>query len=135
GDALAAEFAGDGLGEAEQAGLGGGVVGLAGVADDAAGGADVDDAAELAAHHGAGGRADGDEGGGQVGLDDHRPILVGHAEGQAVLGDAGVIDEDVESAVSLGGGGDRGGESGRVSDVHGEDRGGAPGLFDCGLDL
>src|SRR5690606_28390572 len=128
--ALAAEFAGKGLGETDEAGLGGGVVGLAGVAHHAGGAADVDDAAEAALHHGPGGSAAGDEGALEVHADDLVELLIAHAHQQVVAGDAGVVDEDVEPAVLGGDLFDRRAEGGAVADINGRDTRGSS----CGLD-
>ena len=51
GDAVAAEVAGDDAGHAGDAALGGAVVGLAGVADEAGDGGEVDDAAAALLAH------------------------------------------------------------------------------------
>ena len=133
GDALTAELAGDGLGECDEARLCGGVVGLAGDADEGGGGGDVDDAAEAALHHGSCGGAHGDEGAGEVDVDDLVPLFVGHAEDEVVAGDAGVVDEDVEATQGGGELVNGCGPGGAVADVAGVDGGGAAGGFDLGL--
>ena len=71
-----------------------------GIADDAADRGDVDDAAiaRLGAHHGARGGAHQHEGRGEVDGDDVVPLIVLHHHEQVVLGEAGVVDEDVEPA-------------------------------------
>ena len=102
---LRAPLLGDGLGEAGDAGLGQGVVELAGVAVDARGGGDVDDGAGLAVADAevGGGGADEVEGGGAVEGDDGVPLGVGHLVDDAVPGVARVVDDDVDLAVAEGG--------------------------------
>src|SRR5690606_9211230 len=108
GDAAAADLLGQRLGEADHAGLGGGVVGLARVAGDADHRGDADDAAGAALHHPLHGGAAEAEIGFQIDLDDVGEVLVLHPHQQAVLGDAGVGDEDVQrGAGGLFGAGDQ----------------------------
>ncbi|MOA18582.1 hypothetical protein D3C78_1389090 [compost metagenome] len=71
---------------------------IAGDADD---GGDVDDAAETAAHHRMCQLARQAEHRRQVHFDDVIPVLVAHAHEEAVLGDAGIVDEDIH-ALQLG---------------------------------
>ena len=103
GDAARGHLARQRLRHADHAGLGGGIVALAGVADDAADGGDVDDAAiaGLGAHHGARAGAHQHERRGEVDGDHLVPLLVLHHHEQVVLGEPGVVDEDVERGPSL----------------------------------
>src|SRR6185312_4197578 len=78
GDALAGALLGQGLGEAVDARLGGGVVHLAVLPGLAVDGADVDDAAEAALAHAVDDAAGHVEAGGQVGVDDLGPLLRRH---------------------------------------------------------
>ena len=87
--------------QAEQAGLGRGVVGLADVAGLADDRADVDDAAGPAVQHVLQDRPRQVEGAGQVDLDDVVPVLRGHLPDGLVQGDARVVDQDVEAAVPV----------------------------------
>ena len=73
------------------------VVGLAGIAGDADHRGDVDDAAEAAAHHRMGELAGQPEHRPQIDVDHRVEILVRHAHEQPVLGDAGIVDEDVDA--------------------------------------
>ena len=56
----------------------------------------IDDAAPAGAGHRAGEVLGKVEAAGQVRLDDAVPVVLGHAEKQAVLGDSRVIDEDID---------------------------------------
>ena len=85
------------LGEADHAGLRGDVVGLAGIAGDADHRGDVDDAAEAAAHHRMRELARQPEHGAEIDVDHRVEILVRHAHEQPVLGDAGIVDQDVDA--------------------------------------
>jgi len=89
-----------GADHADDARLGGGVVGLAEVADLPGGGADADDPPALAllAHPDRGGPGAG-EGAAQVGGDDGVELLIGHLPHRGVAQDARVVDQDVEPAV------------------------------------
>ena len=98
GDAAGGELACQGLGEADEAGFGGGVVGLAGGADFADNGGDVDDATGAGFHHGRDDSLGEQEGAGEVGAEDVIEVGELHAEGESVFGDAGVVDEDVDGA-------------------------------------
>src|SRR5690606_38708782 len=71
-------------------------IGLAGVAGDADHRGDADDAARAALHHPLHRRAGQAEIAFQVDLDDGLEVLVLHPHQQAVLGDAGVGDQDVQ---------------------------------------
>ena len=88
------------LRHADDAGLGGGVVGLAGVAAGADHRGDVDDAAAARLHHAAHHRARQAEDRLQVGVDHLVPVLVLHAQRQVVARDAGVVDQDGDVAES-----------------------------------
>src|SRR5690606_29972380 len=94
-------------GEGGDAGLGRAVVGLADVAVDARRRRGVDDAAvdllaglRLLAPVGSS-PPGGGEGALEVDLDDEVPLLLGHVGEHAVAEDAGVVDEDVETAEGL----------------------------------
>ena len=92
------EFGCDGLGQADHTCLRGGIVALAGIAMDAYDGADVDDRpAALPEHHGRDG-VDEVERALEVDRQDGIPLGLAHAEHEAVFGDSGVIDEDVDAA-------------------------------------
>ncbi len=82
------------LREADDAGLGRGVVGLPGVAHGADHRGDVDDAALRAfimpRRHGLAMRNSRV----QIGVDHRVPLLILHAHEQVVAGDAGVVDQD-----------------------------------------
>ena len=85
------------LGHADHAGLGGGVVGLAGIAGDADHRGDADDAARSAASScRAARRAIRRKAAVRLTSITCLPVLVLHAHGEAVAGDAGVGDQDVE---------------------------------------
>ena len=94
GDVAAADLLRQRLGEADQRRLGGGVVGLAGVAAAADHRGDLDDAAVARLHHAAQHRLRQPEHGLEVGLDDRVPLLVLHPQQQVVARDAGVVDQD-----------------------------------------
>mmetsp|Transcript_43625 Transcript_43625/g.113287 ORF Transcript_43625/g.113287 Transcript_43625/m.113287 type:complete len:312 (+) Transcript_43625:70-1005(+) len=98
-DGTAAHLAGQGPGEAVHAGLGGGVVGLPGVAHGADDGGDRDDAAPPRLGHVLEDSLGHAEDGVKVCVDDIIPIRVLHAQHERVLGDAGVVDQDVNLAV------------------------------------
>src|SRR5579883_1279848 len=101
GDITRGDFDADGLGEADQAGFSGNVIGLAGVAglrDDAG---DVDDAARARLHHRRQRLLDAEMRAGEVGANDGIPVLLFHAHGQAIAGDGGVVDENIEPAEFL----------------------------------
>ena len=89
------------LGHADQPRLGGGVVRLARIAENAGDRGDIDDAPGTAAHHVAQDAAGQDEHRGQVDGDDVVPLFVLHAHEQIVVGNAGIVDQDVDLAESL----------------------------------
>ncbi len=91
---------GDGLGHAGDAGLGHGVVDLAGVAVDAAGRADVDDAAGLAVAHAEVGRRRPHQPERRRGVQAHDclPLVVAHLVDHPVPRVPGVVHEDVQLA-------------------------------------
>ncbi len=96
--AAGAELAGQRPGHPDQAGLGRGVVDLAGRAEQADHRGDEDDPAEPAPHHRPR-RPPGDpERTGQVGGDHRVPVVVGHPHQQRVPGDAGVGDHHLDVA-------------------------------------
>ena len=96
-----------------KAGLGGGVVGLAGITLHAGDGRDADDATPTLLGHRTHEALGPVEGGGEIGGDHVVPVLVGHRHDELVAGDAGVVDEDLDGAELgvdlLAGLGDRGG--------------------------
>src|SRR5918998_561529 len=95
GYAVAGEFLGGGLGEAEQAGFGRRVVGLADIASLADEGAHVDDLASALLHHVRQRRVHGVEGAIQVHLDDLVPVLHRELPQRAVYVYPGVVDQHV----------------------------------------
>ncbi|MNC37445.1 hypothetical protein D3C75_860110 [compost metagenome] len=109
-DLQAAPLLGQGLGHADDAGLGGGVVGLTGVTASGHGG-NVDDLAQhFAAFRGVFlslgaddrlGCTQNAERCGQVAVDDRVPLFVGHFLNDVVPGVPGVVDDDVDATVAL----------------------------------
>ena len=97
-DGAAGELPREGFGEADEAGFGGGVVGLAGLTGFADDRGDVDDAAPAVFDHLGHDGLGKEKGPGEVGGEDVVPVLALHAEGEDVAGDAGVVDEDVNAA-------------------------------------
>ena len=92
------ELFGAALAEAYDAGLGGSIVGLVVVARDADDGADVDDGAvSLTPHRGLDGLGHA-EYRSEVGVHHAVELFLGHALDGGVVGDAGVVDEDVDLA-------------------------------------
>ena len=103
-----AELAGERAGEADEAALGRGVVDLAGRAVEADDARDQDDAAPAGAQHALRRALDDAERAAEVRRDDAVEVVLGHAQQQRVLGDAGVRDDDLdrtERALDLGEGG------------------------------
>src|SRR5690606_31906865 len=100
GDIAAGHFGGQGLAHADQAGFGGAVIGLTGVASGADDRADVDDAAKAALHHHFDGGAGQAESGSQVHVDDVLPGFVGHTHRQGVAGETRIVNQNVDSARS-----------------------------------
>src|SRR5882762_14193 len=96
GDAARCDFDGDGLGEADEAGFRGDVIGLPRVTAFGDDGRDVDDAAGASFHHRRQHLLDADVRAGEIGSDDRVPVVGLHAHGQAVAGDGGVVDEDID---------------------------------------
>ena len=92
GDAELAQLDREGLGEALQARLGRGVVGLAAVAQRRRAG-EVDDAAPPGVHHVLLHGPRHEERAAQVHAHDGVPVVVAHLEQQVVAGDAGVVDQ------------------------------------------
>ncbi len=129
-DADARQTAGGGQGQRGDAGLGGGVVGLPRRAAEERLGGGVDDAAvdrragllrlaapvrrRVAAQQEVAAQVDRDHG---------VPLLVGHVEEHPVTRHAGVVDDDVEPAVPVDGGGDHRVGGRPLADVAGHDRG------------
>src|SRR6201991_1867173 len=116
-DVAAAQLARQRARHARDAGLGRGVVGLAGIAAGADDRGDVDDAPEALLHHRAHHLARHAEDGLQVGVVHRVPVVVLHAHGQAVARDAGVVDQHVHAAVFLDDALDQRGDAGGVVDV------------------
>lgn len=88
-----------GLGEADDTGFGGRVVALAYVAGEAYDGGNVDDAAGGTLHEGALQGFHEEEYALEVGGENGIPVAFLHAHEQTVLGDAGVVDQDVDGGV------------------------------------
>src|SRR5258708_5493260 len=117
-DVARSDFDGDGFGEADEAGFGGDVVGLPGVAAFGDDGRDVDDPAGAGFHHRRQHLLDADVCAGKIGSDDRVPIVRLHAHGQAVAGDGGVVDEDIDLAEFFEDGFEAGFDLVDVGDVH-----------------
>ncbi|MOA11376.1 hypothetical protein D3C78_1313120 [compost metagenome] len=81
------------------AGLGGGIIGLTGLALDAVDRADVDDAAPALLHHVADHLLGHVEHGCQIGLDDRVPVLARHLQEHAVPRNARIVDQHIDLAV------------------------------------
>ena len=99
GHLAAGDFLGHGLGEANDAGLGSRVITLAYVAGDADDGGNVDDAACGALHESALQGFDKEENALEVGGDNGIPVAFLHTHEQTVLGDTGIVDQNVDSGV------------------------------------
>ena len=140
GDAFFSEQRGVGVSEADEAGFGGGVV----RADDAAGlrghGREIDDATPAAFAHGGKDALGDEERGTEIDAEDVLPIFEGDFGDGLGLGDAGVVDEDLDfaefpfglrdDAFDVGGDGDVGldGDSAAAEFLYGGTDG-----FGCGL--
>ncbi|MFM1944052.1 MAG: hypothetical protein RI897_3034 [Verrucomicrobiota bacterium] len=74
---------------------------MAGVAHEADDGGDIDDTAGALADEFPDEGAGAEEAAFEVGIDDRVPVFVAHAHEEAVAGDAGVIDEDIDAAPFL----------------------------------
>jgi hypothetical protein len=74
------------------------VVGLSGVAHFADDGDDVDHAAPAFLHHALHDGLHGEERAAEVGLQDDVPVFGLHAQGETVLGDSGVVDQNANGA-------------------------------------
>ena len=106
GDVSSGDFLGDGLGQADEGGLGGGVVGLAGVAGDAHDGGHVDDAAaSLADHEGQDGPG-AEESAAEIHVEGVVPFGGSHAHEESIIADSRVIDENINAIPLLTDGGD-----------------------------
>src|ERR1700733_28340 len=97
------EFEGHGFGEFDDCGFGGVVVGVKRVADDAVGGGGLEDDAAALLDHVAGGGLGDVENAGQVDGDYFVPFIGRDVEEIVADADAGVVDEDVDSAHRVGG--------------------------------
>ncbi len=97
------DLLGGGLGQADDAGLGGRVVGLADQADLAGDRRDVHDRTAFRLAHDAGGQPGAVPGALQVHGDDLVELLLGHLAHGRVAGDAGVVDHDVQAAEGVDG--------------------------------
>ena len=95
GDVPAGQLFGEALGQADQARLAGGIVGLARVAPQAHHAAQVDDAAIALAHHPACSLLAAEERTLEVGVQDGVKVFLGKAEDEVVAGDARVVDQNV----------------------------------------
>src|SRR5690606_37602436 len=98
GDVPGGELACERAGEAHEAGLRCRVVGLPGLAGGADDRGEEDDAAEAGPHHRLHGPAGGAERAGEVRVEHVGEVVVGHAQDEAVAGDARVGDEDLDRA-------------------------------------
>ena len=97
-DISCGEFFGAALGESYDAGFGGGIVGLFVVAGDSYYGTHIDYGAEsLFPHHGLDGLGHGEDAA-EVHLYHTGELFLGHALDGRVIGDAGVVDQDVYMA-------------------------------------
>lgn len=108
-------------------GLGGAVVGLSGVAHLAHDGRDVHDAAVTGLGHDLGGFAGADEGTAQVDGDDAVEVIVLHADQEAVLGDAGIVDQHGQVDLAFDMFGKKGSHGFAVAHVEGQGQGTAAG--------
>ena len=101
GNATSGKLLGIAHGQADDTALGGGVVGLAGVADLSDDAGNVNDATGALL----GGKLEEGlgavEDAGEVDVDDRLPLLRLHSHDEGVGGDTGVVDEDIASAVLL----------------------------------
>ena len=86
------------LGQADEAGLAGGIVGLAGIAPQRHNAGKVHDAAIALAHHAAGGFLTAEESTLEVGVQHGVKVLFGQAEDEVVAGDARVVHQDIHPA-------------------------------------
>src|SRR5437762_10432586 len=123
------------LRKAEQAGLGGRVVGLPFVADQPHDAGDVDDAAPAALDHPARRELGEQERGLEVRIQHLVPVLLADPEQQVVLGEAGVVDEHVDRAEVLLDRRDQPLALGRLGDVAGVAAGPVPQRGGGGLGL
>src|SRR5690242_209053 len=99
GDVAGAELAGDRAGEADQPGLGRGVVGLAGRAEQPDDRGDEDEPAVPGPQHAAGGPLGDPERAGQVGVQHPGELLLAHPQQQRVVGDSGVGHQHLHRAL------------------------------------
>jgi hypothetical protein len=101
GDVARAQLAGEGTGEADQSGLGRGVVRLPGRAGETDHRGDQHHASLAGPHHLPRGALDDPEGAGQVGVQDRGEVVLGHPQQQRVAGDPGVGDQHLDRSVPL----------------------------------
>jgi len=116
--AFRAQLTAPGFGEAYDAELAGGVVGLAEVAVDTDDGAGVEDDAAALGHHGVGDGLRAVEDAAQVHVYDFVELLERHFLQARILGDAGVVDEDVDAAELVFDLADHGIDHGALGHVH-----------------
>ncbi len=101
------EFFGEGLGQSLDAGFGCGVGCFAGCAASSPHGGDVEYFSGFFGHHMRDGFPAAVKGGGEVGGDQAAPLLIGHVAQKADVGNACIVDQDVESSVCMFGTGNR----------------------------
>src|SRR5882757_7714240 len=118
GDIARRDFDGNGFGQSDEAGFRSNVVGLPRVAAFRDDGGDVDDAAGAGFHHRRQHLLDAKMRAGEIGADDGVPVVGLHAHGQAVAGDGGVVDQDVDLAEFFEDGFEPGLDLVDVGDVH-----------------
>ena len=101
GNTAAAQLTRQSAGHTCYASLGCCVVGLTGVARGTDHAGHTDDAAKALLHHGANSRTTESENSLQIGIQNGFPVLILHAHGQGVTGDAGIIDQHMQTAFVL----------------------------------
>lgn len=130
-DAAAGELAGKGFGETDEPGFGGGVVGLSGGSGLSYNRGDVDDAAPASFDHSRDNSLREEEGASEIGAEYVLKVGGAHAEGEAIFGDARVVDQDFNFPEVSDDGFDAGFDGIFAADVHGVGSCVAP----CGCDL
>src|SRR5207248_11654055 len=98
GDAARCALERQRLGEADHAGLGGGVVGLAELSGQGVDRADIDDASEAPLAHGFDHRAAHVEATAEIDVDYRVPLLAGHLVQGRIARDACIVHQDVDRA-------------------------------------